>query len=351
MVKSVAGAYDEMNPERLPEYIQFLMNADVYPHPVDEVRLLQTHISFVVLAGPFVYKWKKPVDFGFLNFSTLARRRYYCGQELLLNRRLCPDNVYLDLVGLTCDDGVYGLGGRGRKVEYGVKMARLPEERMMNRLIRKGEVDGHDIDRIVTRLVPFYERSESSSKVTGFGSVREVGRSVMENFKQTAPYIGQTGLDRERFDRIRDFAAGFLAHRRLFERRMAEGRIRDCHGDLHTANICLADEVIIFDCIEFSRRLRCTDIAADVAFLAMDLDLHGLHNLSEYFIQRFMEASGDPGLLSMLGFYKCYRAYVRGKINLLTAVDPGVNPRTAGECRERAGSCFALAESYAGRSS
>jgi len=337
-----------MNRERLPEYLQFLMNADAYPHPVDAVRLIQTHISFVVLAGPFVYKWKKPVDLGFLNFSTLARRRYYCRQELLLNRRLCPDDVYLDLVALTCHDGEFRLGGRGQKVEYGVKMARLPEERMMNRLIREGGVNRDDIDRIVTLLVPFYERSESSAQVTRFGSVREVGRSVMENFKQTAPYIGQQGLTQGCFDRIRDFAAGFLAHHRLFEQRMAEGRIRDCHGDLHTANICLADEVIIFDCIEFSRRLRCTDVAADVAFLAMDLDLHGLHNLSEYFIQRFMEASGDSGLLSMLGFYKCYRAYVRGKINLLTAVDPGVDRRTAGECREQAGRCFALADSYAG---
>ena len=339
-----------MSPERLPEYIQFLMNADAYPHPVDAVRLIQTHISYVVLAGSFVYKWKKPVDLRFLNFSTLPRRRYYCRQELLLNRRLCPENVYLDLVSLTCQNGAFRLGGRGRKMEYGVKMARLPEGRMMNRLIREGRVDRRDIDRIVTRLVPFYERSESSATVTGFGSVREVGRSVMDNFRQTAPYIGQEGLTPACFDRIRDFAVGFLANRRLFDHRMAEGRIRDCHGDLHTANICLADEVIIFDCIEFSRRLRCTDVAADVAFLAMDLDFHGLHNLSEYFIQRFMETSGDSGLLSMLGFYKCYRAYVRGKINLLTAIDPGVDKRTAGECRAQAGRYFSLAEAYAGMS-
>ncbi|KAB2890474.1 MAG: hypothetical protein F9K32_08515 [Desulfobulbaceae bacterium] len=335
-----------MNSQILPDYIQFLMKGDVYSPPVDEVRLIQTHISFVVVAGGFVYKWKKPVDLGFLNFSTLARRRYYCGQELILNRRLCPE-VYLAMIKLVQDDDNFLIEGRGRIVEYGVKMIRLPEERMMNRLIEQGSVSRADIDRIVDRLVPFYNQSENSRRITRYGSARQVGRSVIENFIQTQSFVGERGLGADRFKRIVAYSTQFLAKDRVFRQRMMDGRIRDCHGDLHTANICLTDEVAIFDCIEFSPRLRYTDVAADVAFLSMDLDFHGLHNLSQYFVERFMLASGDTGLRAILNFYKCYRAYVRGKINLLTAADPHVDRSVAEKCRGKAWDCFALAELYA----
>ncbi len=334
-----------MDQENIPAYIHYLMDADAYPHPVAEILLIQTHISFVVLAGDYVYKWKKPVDFGFVNFSTLARRKYYCGQELSLNRRLCPD-IYLGMVTLTRAGGSFRLDGAGEIVEYGVKMLRMPAGRMMDRLMQDGLLVESDLDGIVAKLVPFYERGGSTGRVGKFGGVREVSRSVLENFDQTQRFIGERGLEHGRFCNIRDFAVGFLANHRLFEKRMAEGKIRDCHGDLHAANICLADEIHIFDCIEFSRRLRCVDIAADVAFLAMDLDLHGLPNFSEYFIDQFILASGDTGLAAVLDFYKCYRAYVRGKINLLTAVDVGLDVDKAEQCRERAGRCFALAESY-----
>lgn len=335
-----------MNEENLPAYIRFLMDADAYPHSLAEILLIQTHISFVVLAGDYVYKWKKPVDLGFVNFSTLARRKYYCGRELSLNRRLCPE-IYLGLVTLTREGGSFRLDGTGEIVEYGVKMVRMPEERMMDRLMQDGMLVKSDLDGIVAKLVPFYERSGNIGGGGTFGSVREVSRSVLENFDQTRRFIGARGLEYERFRRIRDYAVGFLANHRLFEKRMADGKIRDCHGDLHAANICLADEIHIFDCIEFSPRLRCVDIAADVAFLAMDLDLHDLPNFSEYFIEQFILASGDTDLAAMLDFYKCYRAYVRGKINLLTSVDAALDADKAELCRERAGRCFALAERYA----
>lgn len=324
------------------------MKSEVYSHPVDEVRLIQTHISFVLVAGAFVYKWKKPVDLGFLNFSTLHRRRYYCSQELLLNRRLCPE-IYLALIKLTQDDDNYQLQGRGRIIEYGVKMVRLPEERMMNRLIEQGALHRADIDRIIARLVPFYKQSENSVRMARFGSARQVGRSIFENFRQTESFVGEKGLKNNRFNRIVTYSRQFLAKGQIFRQRMMDGRIRDCHGDLHTANICLTDEVAIFDCIEFNRRLRYTDVAADVAFLAMDLDFHGLHNLSQYFVERFVLASGDTELRTMLNFYKCYRAYVRGKINLLTATDPHVDRSVSEKCREKAWDCFALAEFYAGQ--
>jgi aminoglycoside phosphotransferase family enzyme len=335
-----------MAQENIPEYIQYLMDADVYPHPVADVLLVQTHISFVVLAGAYVYKWKKPVDLGFLNFSTLSKRRYFCCQELALNRRLCPE-VYLDLVSVTRDaSGRLHLNGRGTVIEYGVRMIRLSEERMMGRLIAEGLLQKSDLDRIVAKLVPFYKLSEGAEGLMRYGRVREIGRSVLENFEQTERFVGKGVLEATSYKDIRNFSVGFLARQELFEKRMAEGKIRDCHGDLHSDNICLADEIHIFDCIEFSRRLRCLDIAADVAFLAMDLDLHDLRNFSEYFIEQFILASGDVALRPMLDFYKCYRAYVRGKINLLTAIDPTVDAEVAGRCRERAGRYFELAERY-----
>ena len=334
-----------MGQENLPGYIQYLMDAGSYPHPVDEVRLLQTHISFVVLAGEYVYKWKKPVNLGFLDFSTLGERKYFCEQELILNRRLCPE-VYLNVVHIARQGHSFCLNGTGEVVEYGVRMARLPEDRMMDKVVERRQLCESDIDRIIARLVPFYQGAVKSDAVKKFGSAKAVAANVLENLIQVEPLIDNDILGREQFERIRDFSASFLKREDLFELRMDDGRVCDCHGDLHCGNICLTDTVCIFDCIEFSDRLRCGDVAADVAFLAMDLDLHGQVKLSGYFIERFIDRSEDPGLLTMLDFYKCYRACVRGKINLLTAVTPALDADVSVQCRAQAKRCFALALGY-----
>jgi len=155
-------------------------------------------------------------------------------------------------------------------------------------------------------------------------------------------------LSKGRFIRIKNYAENFLKKREIFERRVAEGRVRDCHGDLHSANICLTDEIAIFDCIEFNEGLRCTDIAADLAFLAMDLDFHNLRDLSNFFVDRYISCSGDDGLREMLNFYKCYRAYVRGKIGLLTAADNGVGRAEKSMALKMAQHYFQLAEEYTG---
>lgn len=335
----------DMEQENLPGYIQYLMDVASYPHRAIDVRLLQTHISYIVLVGECVYKWKKPVNLGFLDFSTLEDRRYFCEQELSLNRRLCPD-VYLDVVHIARQDDSFCLGGAGEVVEYGVRMARLPEDRMMGEVMERGALCQNEIDRIVARLVPFYAQAEKYGRGEGYGSAAAVAENIQENLRQIEPFIDDDILERRQFARIRDYSTGFLQREEIFLRRIDAGRIRDCHGDLHSGNICLTDEVCIFDCIEFSNRLRCGDVAADVAFLAMDLDLHGLVPLSEYFIERFILCSGDTGLLDVLDFYKCYRACVRGKINLLTAVDPGLESAAATRCGMLAKRCFALAESY-----
>lgn len=336
-----------MSHENLPPFLQALLDPARYDHQAPEVQLVQTHISFVLLAGDFVYKFKKPVNFGFLDFSGLDKRRFCCEQELQLNRRLCPD-IYLGLVTVTRQaDGGFALNGPGEIVEYGVKMARMPEERMMPHLIRRGELGTTHIDALVDVLCDFYRQAEGGPEIAAYGTAAAVAVNVLENFEQTQGYIGQGALTAEQFALISRYARSVLAREELFAGRMEAGYIRDCHGDLYSANICLADKVYIFDCIEFNQRFRYCDVASDVAFLAMDLDFHGLEQLSTAFIEQLSHRSNDTGLGTMLNFYKCYRAYVRGKIGLFTAGDSAVAPSVRESCRAQAAQYFCLAERYA----
>ena len=335
-----------MSDVNLPSYIQYLQQESSYPHSAVDISLVQTHISFVLLAGDSVYKWKKPVDFGFLNFSTLEKRKYYCEQELQLNRRLCPD-LYKELVTINKDGESFCLNGSGEVVEYGIRMARMPEEKMMGRIMAAGELNRDHLDAIIDQLVPFYLAAAGDTAIQEFGVASSVAVNVLENFDQTENFVDQGALTKEQFDKIVRYSKEFLSHEDRFLARIEARKIRDCHGDMHSANICLADPVYIFDCIEFNERFRYTDVAADVAFLAMDLDFHGETELSNYFIEQFAAKSGDNGLVTMLNFYKCYRTYVRAKIALFTASDPAVDEKTTAACIEQAKKYFSLAEQYA----
>ncbi len=337
-----------MSESNLPAFITFFQNPDHYDHPVTEVSLVQTHISYVLIAGDFVYKIKKPVDFGFLDFTTLEKRRHFCEQELLLNRRLCPD-IYLDTVTISRTDSGFAFNGDGEVVDYGVRMKKMPLDGMMADVIKAGGVNRQTLDSIVDILVPFYDKADCGPEIQKFGHAEAVAVNVLENFEQSEGFIDQGALVRDQFETIKKYASAFLEQQDLFADR-AKSRVKDCHGDLYSANICLAgDKVYIFDCIEFNQRFRYCDVASDVAFLAMDLDYQGLSELSDYFIKRFMEKSGDSGLLKMLNFYKCYRAYVRGKIGLFTAHAPEVDEKTAQTAIAAAKKYFILAEQYAGK--
>lgn len=335
-----------MSESSLPSYIQYLQQESSYPHPAPDISMVQTHISFVLLAGDSVYKWKKPVDFGFLNFSTLEKRKYYCEQELQLNRRLCP-HLYKELVTLTKEGDSFALNGDGEVVEYGIRMDRMDEERMMGRVMAAGRLNRSHLDEIIEQLVPFYTAAAGDGEIRDFGKAIAVAVNVLENFEQTENFVDQGAISRKQFETIVEYSKEFLSHEDRFQARMDAGKIRDCHGDMHSANICLSDPVYIFDCIEFNERFRYTDVAADVAFLAMDLDFHGERELSNYFIEQFAAKSGDPELMQMLNFYKCYRTYVRAKIALFTASDPAVDEKTSAACIEQAKKHFQLAEDYA----
>lgn len=337
--------------QQLPAFIRFLLVPAAYPHPTPKIELVQTHISYVLLAGDYVYKFKKPVNFGFLDFSDLAKRRHFCGEELRLNRRLCPE-LYLGLVTVSEEgDGLRlseGKNAAGTVVEYGIKMARMPEAGMMANLIARDELSADHLDRIIAKLAPFYQAADGGPEVRALGTAAAVSVNVLENFTQTEGFIGCPALSAAQFETISSYSRRFLGQQELFAARIAAGRIREGHGDLYSANICFADpELYIFDCIEFNQRFRCCDVASDIGFLAMDLDFHGLEGLSAHLVENFAQRAADPGLLTMLRFYTCYRAYVRGKIGLFTAHAPEVDPATKEKSLGMAARYFALAERYA----
>jgi aminoglycoside phosphotransferase family enzyme len=323
-----------------------LLDLRAYPEPTSRVDLVQTHISWIFLTDRFAYKVKKPVDLGFLNFTTLRRRHFYLHQELVLNRRLCPE-IYLEVLPIVVHRGAVQVGGHGHPVEYALQMVRLPQERMMDEVADRGELRREHLDRIIERLVPFYEQAATGPRINKFGEPAIIHFNHQENFSRTAPLVGEI-LSPELFAGIQAFSWGFLKkNRQLFLRRIKAGRIRDCHGDLHMKNICLADGVYIYDCIEFNPRFRYGDVAADIDFLAMDLDFHGYRELSRYFVEGFAQASGDSELLEVLDFYKCYRAYVRGKINAFVVLDQEQSPETREQAGKLARAYFALAGEYA----
>jgi aminoglycoside phosphotransferase family enzyme len=328
------------------DLIAELLNPAAYPEPTSTVELIQTHISWVFLTDRYAYKVKKSLDLGFLNFTTLWRRHYYLKQELILNRRLCPE-IYLAVLPITASSFGVQVGGRGRPLEYILRMVRMPQERMMDEVADREGLSREIMDRLIAKLAPFYWEAATGPRINKYGRPGLIRFNHDENFGRIERCVGRL-LSRELFEEIRGFSLGFLErHGSLFQHRISEGRIRDCHGDLHMRNICLAESVYIFDCIEFNPRFRYGDVAADIDFLAMDLDFHGFWDLSRYFVGRFAAAADDPELLMMLDFYKCYRACVRGKINAVAAGEPEQSPEARDQARKLAQAYFVLAGRYA----
>jgi aminoglycoside phosphotransferase family enzyme len=336
-------------PSPLPSLVASLLQPQAYPHPAEDIELHETHISWVILAGPFVYKIKKPVDLGFLDFTTLERRATDCDDEVRLNRRLCPD-VYLGIVEIVERDGSYFVGGPGRPVEPAVWMRRLPDEGMLPSLLAHKAVSPDLIRSIARRLAEFHAEAATGVGVDVYGSLATVRGNWAENFAQTDPFIGRTLAPPIRAW-IGDFVERFLAEQGgLLERRVAEGRIRDGHGDLHAASICVEGrQVQIFDCLEFAPRFRCSDVAAEVAFLAMDLDHFGRADLGTAFVDEYVLRSGDAELRELLSFYLCYRAYVRGKVASLRLNEPDLSAEDQAAITSEARAYFDLAHRYAGR--
>src|SRR4030042_5610411 len=325
-----------------------LLNPELYLDHPRAIGICETHISLVFLTGNYAYKVKKQADFGFLDFTSIEKRKYYCEQEVTLNRRLAP-TLYLGTIKITEEDNKIALDGRGRVVEYAVKMRQIPEEFLMSRLLEKKEVTSGMIEAISGKLVRFYSTAETSDRIKSFAKPERVKQDTDENFEQTEKYIDVT-ISGDVYQEVKEKTDQFYRTKgKVFYQRIKEDHIRDCHGDLRLEHIFDGEEIAIFDCIEFNKRFRYTDMAADIAFLAMDLDYHGRQDLSEHLIRAFIGESGDHELVEVLDFYKCYRSYVRGKVESFRLDDPNIPEREKIQALKRAQKYFNLAHSYAQR--
>lgn len=325
-----------------------LLHPGAYPERPQSIELVETHISYVFLTGQHVYKVKKPVAFGFLDFTTVERRRYFCHMEVILNRRLAPD-VYLGVVEIREKAGSYAVEGPGTTVEYAVKMRQLPRERVLSRLLHpsaEGQASHDDIRRIARLVADFHSRADASPYLVRLGGIGAVRQNTRENFQQTVEYIG-LALSQEEHDDLRAYTEAFLEVREaLFRQRAEGGRIRDCHGDLRAAHVFLENGISIIDCIEFNERFRYSDVTSDVAFLAMDLDRHGRPDLSHTLAEEYVRLSRDSGVWDFLDFYKVYRACVRGKVECFRLKDTTLSQGEKDEALQRARTYFRLARSY-----
>jgi len=331
---------------QLPELVQALLNPKAYPEtPPQRIELAQTQMSFVFLTDDYVYKVKKPVNLGYLDYTTLDKRHFYCQREVELNRRLCPA-AYLGVVPIRLDKGNISIDGQGEVIEYAVKMRRLPQEAMMNVLLANNKVSPQMVASVAQKLAGFHQRAETNATISAFGNLDAITKNTEENFTQTKKYIGNT-IPQDKYQRIKDYTTAFIKNNApLFHKRIDDGRIRDCHGDLHAAHICFTDDICIYDCIEFSDRFRYCDVASEVAFLAMDLDHYGQADLSRSFVNAYVAQSQDDELLRLLNFYKCYLAYVRGKVEGFKLDDPYISAEEKTRVLAIARSYFDLAESY-----
>lgn len=307
--------------------------------------MAQTQMSILFLTGHYVYKIKKPVDLGYLDYTTLDKRKFFCDRELSLNRRLSPD-VYLEVVPVVQQKDGIALGGEGQIMEYAVKMRQLPAERMMDVLLSKNLVSNEMVQRVAQRIAAFHNQAETSPEISNYGGLATVHTNTRENFVQTEKYIG-ISISSEQYRSIKTYTDAFTEHNAgLFEKRVGEGRIRDCHGDLHSAHICFIDGISVYDCIEFNDRFRYCDVAAEVAFLAMDLDYYGHPELSQRFVNAYVKISQDEEILRLLNFYKCYFAYVRGKVGSFKLDDALVPEEEKTGTLATAKRYFVLARSY-----
>jgi hypothetical protein len=337
------------------ELTAFLESPASYPHKPTEVRAIQTHISWVFIASPFVFKVKKPVNLGFLDFSTLEKRHYFCQREIELNRRLSPE-IYLDAVPIYETHSGFSFQPAGKIVEYAVKMKELPpggpdrrsfgEGGFLNELIEKNLVGEKEIKRVISALHRFYQAETPTPEIEQWGTPEKLKISTDENFAQVEPFIGKT-ISPSAFEAIHHYTNQFYElNENLFHERIQQHRVLDCHGDLRLDHVHLtAEATTIFDCIEFNDRFRFIDIANDLAFLAMDFDFKGRSDLGNLFLRNAARELGDAGMLKIANFYKCYRAFVRGKVESIQATEKETtNPE---EHQKQAARYFRLALRYA----
>lgn len=298
--------------------IAALQNPALFPHPVEQFQVIETHISWVLLTGTYAYKMKKPVNFGFLDFTSLSARQHFCEQELMLNQRL-TEGLYLEVLPITGSTEAPELNGGGVAIEYVLKMRQFPQDGLLSTLQAKGELTTAHIDDMARQIAEFHLKSPKVPMENPLGSADSVMAPVTQNFEQILPFLSDKS-DLIQLEALEAWAnTSFERLKPLMNQRKLDGFVRECHGDIHLGNATLIDgKVVIFDCIEFNEPFRMTDVYADVGFLAMDLEDRGLKSLSRRFVSQYLELTGDYAGLQLLNFYKAYRALVRAKVALFS---------------------------------
>lgn len=304
-----------MNTDNLPTLLRALQDPSLYPHPVTDFDLRETHISWVLLTGPFAYKIKKPVNFGFVDFSSLAQRRFFCHEEIRLNQRSAPD-IYVDVLPISGTPEHPRFDGQGEPFEFAVKMRQFMADATLDHVLAQVRPD--QIDRLARDIANFHRNAAGAERDTSFGTPGLIAEVIAEVFERI-PSDGRFSEHHPSLEQLRHWLSGFCAaHTGDFEKRKASGFVRECHGDLHLANLVLLDDrIIAFDGIEFSERLRWIDAINDVAFTVMDFRAGGQPALARRFLNRYLEFTGDYEGLGLLPFYQVYRALVRVKVAAL----------------------------------
>jgi hypothetical protein len=331
--------------------VQDLLRPEAYRRNATAiVKLLTTHASWVFLVGDDVWKVKRPVDFGFLDFRSVEARQRACEEEVRLNQRLAPE-VYLGVEPVRETPAGHAIGGEGPIADWAVHMRRLPDETSAQALLAREALDARALEQIAGTLAEFFRTARPTPH---FGLRSTLIANVEENFAQVHPFVGDL-IDRETLEQVSAFQEDQLWRRRSrFMNRIAGERIREGHGDLRLDHVYLLPEpdgrrrVVVIDCIEFNERFRCGDVAADVAFLAMELEAARRPDLAAGFLARFAEASDDFGLYEVIDFYLSYRAWVRGKVAAFLAADPSTSLAARAAEREKARRLFGLARSFSG---
>ncbi|MEG3921765.1 AAA family ATPase [Microcoleus sp. T3_A4] len=338
----------------LPPLIQQMLQPGFYPHGVTEpVQLIQTHASFVLLTGDYTYKIKKPVNFGFLDYSSLQKRHHFCNEELLLNRRTAPE-IYLEVLPIVQIGDSFQLGSNlpaitpaEVAVEYALKMREFPQDSLLLSLLERGLLTEQIMADLGREVAKFHSTAISNSYIRTFGEVSQIRTAIDNNYLTSQKYIGGP-QSQAQFQETKDYTDAFFAeNQELFNLRIVNNKIRECHGDLHLRNLALWQEkILLFDCIEFNEPFRFVDVMYDVAFTVMDLESRGRRDLGNAFLNTYIEQTGDWEGLQLLPLYLSRQAYVRAKVTSLMLDDPAISTDQKAELSQTAAHYYKLAWQY-----
>jgi aminoglycoside phosphotransferase family enzyme/adenylate kinase family enzyme len=329
-----------------PQLIMAMLKPEFYDHPVQTCQLVETHISWVILTGDFVYKIKKPVDFGFLDFSSLQQRKFYCEEELRLNRRLAPD-LYLDIIKISGSAENPVLGGKNKALEYAVKMLQFSPDMQLDHVLARNELNPEMIDSIASLIADFHQTIEISGNDTDYGNLEHVHQPVKENFIQIRDRVDNKS-QLELLSTLEQWSEDiFYKMKSVFNERKEKGFIRECHGDLHLRNLAwYKNKPLAFDCLEFNPNFRWVDVMSEIAFLMMDLEDHKQPELAQRYLNRYLELTGDYQGCSVLRFYLVYRAMVRAKVDAIRVHQTSISEQESDEANKEFYSYLQLALTY-----